>query len=365
MLALKSLWTALSLFYVVESCTEFFIKTKDKNVLVGRTMEFATDLKSKVVLKAIGTQEKSSLPPSCGQASPLEWSYKYNVLCLNALKQPVCTDGVNSAGLSVGVLYLPQYTVYDNVTQHACSDILSNIQTANFILATYNSTQQLRNDINGNIFPKVFDMEFLGAYYPLHYTVTDSSGDALVLEYTKDGRKAHDNTIGVTTNSPPYDFHIMNIKNYVTLSKFSSKNLRFGDVVFTPAGIGSGLLGVPGDFTPPSRFIRMASLLHFSNQPNTTDEALKLTYHLLNTVDIPKGAAQVEVEPEEGHYDYTQWVVMKDLKNQVIYLRFYDDFTFKTFDLKTMKPLTSGVVSCFQSSLTRIFIVFFLVIALF
>ncbi|XP_057300296.1 penicillin acylase-like [Hydractinia symbiolongicarpus] len=321
----------------VQSCTEFFRKAKDDSVVVGRTMELAEDLKSKVISKAGGSPEKSFLPSFCRESSPLEWIYKYDVLCVNAFGKPICVDGINSEGLSVGALYLPQYTVYDNTTQQDCSNMVSNVQVLNFILANYNSTAQLRHAVNGNNFPKVFGMAVFGQNFEFHYTVTDASGDALVLEYTKDGREAHDNTIGVTTNSPPYDFHMMNIKNYVTLSKFSSKDLTFSDVVFTPVGIGSGLLGVPGDFTPPSRFIRMASLLHFSNQPNTTDEALKLTYHLLNTVDIPKGVAQVEVGPKEGHYDYTQWVVMKDLKNRVLYIRYYDDFMFQKNNMKETK----------------------------
>lgn len=83
------------------------------------------------------------------------------------------------------------------------------------------------------------------------------------MEYTKDGRKAHDNTIGVATNSPPHDFHMTNLKNYVRLSKFTSKNLTLGSIEFSPLGGGSGLLGLPGYFTPTSRIVRIAALLHF------------------------------------------------------------------------------------------------------
>lgn len=334
MIGLKLLCSCFFMLHVTKACTEFFMKTEDESVVIGRTMDFDDELRSNVLFIPKETARESALPSFCGQAPPLKWTYKYDALCLNAFNQSVCPDGMNSEGLSVGSLLLPQYTVYDNVTRKDCSNMISDMQLPSFLLGSYKSIQHIRNDINTNKFPKVFDASLLSNHYKIHFTITDSSGDALVLEFTKDGRKAHDNIVGVTTNAPPYDFHMMNIKNYVHLSKFSAGSFNAGDVTFTSVGSGGGIHGIPGDFSPTSRFIRTTYLLHFSNKPKTTKEGVVLASHLLHSVDVPKGVVQDGTPPKEGTFDYTQWVVIKDLKNLILYLRYYDDLSFRQFDMK-------------------------------
>ena len=149
----------------------------------------------------------------------------------------------------------------------------------------------------------------------LHYTINDKTGAGIIIEFTNKGRKVYENTVGVCTNSPPYEFHMINLRNYVELNKTAHQPLHLGGDVFTPLGYGSGLLGTSGDLTPPSRLVRAATLTHFADPVKTKDEALNLAVHILNTVDIPHGVASE---------DYTIWIVAKDLTHdltvRVIYL---------------------------------------------
>lgn len=172
--------------------------------------------------------------------------------------------------------------------------------------------------------------------FELHYSINDATGDGIIIEFTKQGRKQYNNILGVVTNSPPYDFHIMNIRNYIQLSKFAHDPLVLGQMKFDAVGQGSGLLGVPGDFTPPSRFVRTAAMVHFADDVQTSKEAVILAFHILNTVDIPRGVATSRYPipfTKTYPYDYTLWTVVKDLSKKLLYFRDYNDLTIRVLRL--------------------------------
>ena len=117
---------------------------------------------------------------------------------------------------------------------------------------------------------------------------------------------------------------MINLRNYVELNNTAHGPLHLGGDVFTPLGHGSGLLGTPGDLTPPSRLVRAATLTHFADPVKTSDEAVNLAIHILNTVDIPHGVAGK---------DYTNWIVAKDLTHKALYYRTYNDLTVRVIYL--------------------------------
>jgi Linear amide C-N hydrolases, choloylglycine hydrolase family/Transposase IS116/IS110/IS902 family len=116
-------------------------------------------------------------------------------------------------------------------------------------------------------------------------------------------------------NAPPFAWQLTNIRNYVGLSSVDAQPITIGGNSSNSPGHGSGMRGVPGDSTPPSRFIRLLFQKQFATQPASSTDASNLALHLLNTVDIPLGtsAAQNEQKPSKGNDDYTQWVVVKAL----------------------------------------------------
>ena len=83
---------------------------------------------------------------------------------------------------------------------------------------------------------------------------------------------------------------------------------------------GSGLLSTPGDLTPPSRLVHASTLTYFADPVKTSDEAVNLAIHILNTVDIPHGVVSK---------DYTNWIVAKDLTYNALYYCTYNDLTVK------------------------------------
>ncbi len=105
------------------------------------------------------------------------------------------------------------------------------------------------------------DPRFGGAPLPFHSKIADATGASRVLELINDGvLHVHEPIVGVITNSPTYDRHVTNLRNHLGLTQATAAAVTIGDTTLTPLGGGSGLLGLPGDFTPPSRFIRAVAL---------------------------------------------------------------------------------------------------------
>lgn len=119
-----------------------------------------------------------------------------------------------------------------------------------------------------------------------HYTFTDKIGNSVVLEPTNNGRfKVFDNTVGVMANYPTFDWHITNLSNYIQIQGFNTLNKN---TVITPISSGTGMLGLPGDYTSPLRFVSATYLRNFIGDISD-EEAPVCLFILLNSVWVPKG----------------------------------------------------------------------------
>jgi choloylglycine hydrolase len=165
--------------------------------------------------------------------------------------------------------------------------------------------------------------------------VHDETGTSIVIEYVGGKLNVHDNPLGVMSNSPSFDWHMTNLRNYVNMSVNNAPPAKIGSVTLLPLGMGSGMLGVPGDFTPPSRFVRAAIYSASALPSATSDEAVNQAFHILNQFDIPKGAARDHEKDEHGNVvaDYTLWTSANDLKNRRFFIRTYDNSQIRSIDL--------------------------------
>ena len=155
---------------------------------------------------------------------------------------------------------------------------------------------------------------------PLHYVVTDSAGDSIVIEYVGGKLNLYDNKIGVMTNSPTYDWHLMNLRNYAELTPYAPGPGKYeiNGVNVSPFGSGAGMVGLPGDFTSPSRFIRAFEFTQTSLPFDDVDSAINQAQRILNNFDYPKGFERTGT-PQKFELGYTQWSTIGDLKNRRYY----------------------------------------------
>lgn len=124
---------------------------------------------------------------------------------------------------------------------------------------------------------------------PCHYVLHDAAGNCAVIEYVDGKRSIHDNPLGVFTNAPTFDWHITNLRNYANLSVTNVPPVELVGVRLSGFGQGNGLFGLPGDFTPPSRFVRAVAFSQSSVATKTAVDAILQAFHILNQFDIPKG----------------------------------------------------------------------------
>ena len=143
----------------------------------------------------------------------------------------------------------------------------------------------------------------------------------------------YDNEVGVLTNSPDFPWQITNLNNYVNLHPGNAEAQRIGNVRIFPFGAGSGFLGIPGDVTPPSRFVRIAFYKATAPACGTGLDAVLQSFHILNNFDIPIG-----IEHPEGHApdipSATQWTSAIDLANRRLYYKTSYNNSIRCIDLK-------------------------------
>ena len=194
-------------------CTSIVIKAQDGNPLYGRTMEWGGfDLESQLVLAPRGTSFTSALSTS---KQGMMWKNQFGFIAINAANLPYAMDGMNETGLTIGVLYLPGFAQYQEVVEGEEASTLNQADLAAYILGTFSRVAPIKQAL-----PKLtvvdnkdVEKEF-GAPVPIHWVVTDETGESVVVEYIEGRLHLYDNKIGVMTNSPGYDWHLLNLRNY-------------------------------------------------------------------------------------------------------------------------------------------------------
>lgn len=314
------------------ACTSFRLKTADGAVVIGRSLEFALDLQSRLVTHPRGETKSSQAP---GGKTGLKWTSKYGVLAVDAFGMDVAIDGMNDRGLSYHALLFPGYAGYQDAQAGAQPEkALTQNDLGLWVLGNFATVSEVRAALPGVQVWGVATPQ-LGGSLPAHFAIHDATGKSLVVEYVGGQLKIYDNEVGVMTNSPPFDWQLINLGNYLSLRAFSTQSVTIQGTVLSPPGQGGGFLGIPGDWTPPSRFVRTAAMMQFSKQAATGQTGANLALHLLNAVDIPKGDLR-EKAGDPSTTDYTQWITIYDLKNLALRFRSYDNTTIRAVKMRDL-----------------------------
>ena len=310
-----------------QACTNFQIEAQDKSVIVGRTMEYPTDLRSKIWVVPRGTEQTSANNQG---VKNLYWNSKYAYIGIDGFDLGSIIDGMNEKGLSVNGLMYTGAKYQDR----GKGKFVTYADLGSWILANFSTVDEVKKELpNINVIDK-YIKEFRGSL-GLHMAVHDASGKSIVIEFINGEQKISDNNIGILTNRPSFDQQMTNLRNYINLQADNKEARMVNGVMIEPAGAGSGMLGLPGDWTPPSRFVKMAYVLDAVAKPKTAVEAVNLAEHVMNTVDIPKGVIK-EKDLPKNVFPNTQWSVIYDLKNKIMYFRTYDNLTLRKIELSKL-----------------------------
>jgi len=311
------------------ACTDFQVKAKDSSVVIGRSMEFALGISSDIVTYPKVAKMTSMLPNG---KKGISWAPKYGYLGIDAFKEKAALlDGINEAGLSVEFLWFTEAKYQESKDDNwiAVTDL------GHWILGNFTTVDEVKKAIT-KIKVVGVNVPQLGGIPGFHAAVHDSKGNNIVIEFINGETKVYDNPLGVMTNKPTFDWQITNLRNYVNLEPYDVPDKKIGGVKINEAGSGSGWLGLPGDWTPPSRFVRTAMIVHSADEVKNAAGAVNLAEHILNAVDIPRGVIKTKGPVNKDMVDYTQWIVIKDLTNRALYFRSYDNLTLRKVDMKKL-----------------------------
>jgi choloylglycine hydrolase len=331
------------------ACTGIRLKPGDGSVVYGRTLEFGTDLCSNVIVIPRG---KSFVGTTRDNQPGLRWTSHYGAVGANAFGMPALIDGVNEQGLAVGVFYFPGYAKYQTVRSEDVGRALAPWELATFLLVTCADVSQALAAAESIRVDEVVQADF-GFVPPCHFVVHDASGRCAVLEYVDGELRTYDNPLGVVTNSPTFDWHVTNLRNYTNLSVTNVPPIEMVGMSLNGFGQGNGLLGLPGDFTPPSRFVRAVAFSQSAVPVRTARDGVLEAFHILNQFDIPKGAVR---GTEQGRQtdEYTLWTSAADLANRRYHFHTYASRQIRMVDLSEVDLDATDVKTFSMAAVERI-----------
>jgi choloylglycine hydrolase len=303
-------------------CTGIKIKSEDGAIILARTAEFGVDLDIKPVGIPAGVKFVGSAP---ADKPGLEWTSQYAAIGANTREMPYITvGGINERGLYCGAFNFSEFAAYQDVTPSDYDKCLNCFELPNYLLTT---TATVDEAIAALQQIKIADMgvkEFGGARFQLHYRLADMGGRSVVIEYMNGELHVIENPLGAITNSPNFTWHLTNLTNYINLSAYAWPSVELENLTLKPSSLGSGMNGLPGDFTSPSRFVRAVAFQETASPSATADEGVKTAFHILNLFDIPKGAS-VQKAGGVDYPDITQMTVACDLTNLRYFFRTYEN----------------------------------------
>jgi choloylglycine hydrolase len=317
-----------------DSCKVFLLKANDGSIIVGRSMEFAIDLKYDAVVVPRKRAYVSCAPDGKAATS---WKTRYGYVGIGSFgREYGLSDGMNEKGLAVGLLWFESDMKWQNVAPGETKQALAQGMVGDWILGNFASVEEVKREIR-NV--KVFNYTDPKTKISptVHFIVYDADGGCIVIEYENGLCNIYDNPLGIMTNAPRFPWQLTNLRQYVGMTSEKPEPYQMSGLTFPATGHGSGMFGLPGDLTPPSRFVRLAVLTRFSDKQPDAARTLNLAQHIINTFDIPFGLV-TDTMPDKKTIlkESTQWVTFRDLTKRIVYFKTYDNQNLRKIDLNRL-----------------------------
>ncbi len=203
---------------------------------------------------------------------------------------PLYYDATNEKGLSMAALNFVGNAYYNEFSEN--KENVAHFEFILFILCSCANVNEAREKIkNINITNVSFNDKLKASQ--LHWIIADKN-EAITVEAVKEGIKVYNNPVGVLTNNPPFCEQLFALNNYMHLSNKAPKNLFSDRLELKEYSRGMGAIGLPGDWSSQSRFVRAAFVKENSVSGNTETESVSQFFHILDSVTQIKGCCEVE-----------------------------------------------------------------------
>ncbi len=249
---------------------------------------------------------------------------------------PLYYEATNETGLSMAGLNFPKSAVY--LPEREGMDNIASFELIPWILgqcATVAEAEEKLKQIN------LVDTSFSETFpcSPLHWMISDKER-SIVVEPMAEGLRVFDNPVGVMTNEPPFDYHLYNLSHYLNLSADPAKDRSGMNLIAMSNGMGG--IGLPGDFSSASRFVKAAFVKSNSVCGDGEEESVSQFFHLLSAVAMPRGSVRM------GHeqYEITRYSCCCNTDKGIYYYTTYENSQICAVDM-TMENLDGDQPICY------------------
>lgn len=330
-----------SLSSCAAGCSAICWQTANGLHLFGRNLDFHTLTKDSQVLSLPrGMQYHISLTP--GRPGPPH-SARYpsaGIGLMAGSNAPVLYEGLNAAGLMGAQLYYRGFAHYRAASRPGREAVQPPFLVFHLLSQCAGINEAVRLLEEGL---DLVALPLFGTVPPLHWIFTDSSGESIIVEPDRDGLHIYRNTLGVMTNSPGYPWHRLNLLNFAGIRDLDYDSGEIAGEQLEQCFSGSGAQGLPGDFSSPSRFVRLAFLKHFALKGRQEEEGVARLFRLLQNVAFPLG--MVRVSQLEQAYDYTIYTAVMCAESGRFYWTSYDDMQLQCLELSRPSALAGHPLS--------------------
>ncbi len=323
-------------------CTAATYKTKDR--YFGRTLDYEFSYNETVTITP------RNYPFKFRKTTPIPPHYAMIGMAFVVDGYPLYYDAVNEKGIGMAGLNFPQNAYYGEEIEG--KDNISPFEFIPWILgqsATLDEAKTLLSKIN------LVNINFSDQLplSPLHWIVSDGI-NSVTVEQMKDGLKIYDNPVGVLTNNPPFDIQLFNLNNYVSLSTEPPVNNFSKDLALNTYSRGMGAMGLPGDLSSASRFVKVAFTKMNSISGDSESESISQFFHILGSVAQQRGC----VHMGGGQYEITIYTSCCNMDKGIYYYTTYENSQITSVDMHhedldaaevVSYPLIKGQQICAQN----------------
>ena len=308
------------------ACTGITLTSSDDACVVARTIEWgASKLDSRLIVNGRGLAVQTQTASGPG----MQYVGKYGYVGVRIFKDDFIVEGLNEKGLSAGLFFFPGYGLYPDYQEKLRQNTISDMQFVAWMLANFESVRDLKKAL-----PSIRLASIIPQAGTLHYRAADASGEQIVIEVIDGVMQIHDNTLGVLTNSPDFRWQMTNLNNFVHLRTGQIDPTNWGTAKLSAFGVGAGMMGLPGDISPASRFVRAAFMQSSAPELATARDAVVYSFTILNSFEIPIGLELHQRTDRTELVSATQWTSSSDMTNGIFYYKTAVNPRIRSIDLK-------------------------------
>lgn len=238
---------------------------------------------------------------------------------------PLYYDAINEKGLCIAGLNFVGNACYKEIEEG--KENIAQFELIPWLLGQCSTVHEVRElIINLNITNQTFKAGLPASQ--LHWLIADST-ECITMEALKDGIKIYDNPVGVLTNNPPFDKQLFNLNNYMGISIDNPENSFAPGVDLQTYSRGMGGLGLPGDLSSMSRFVKVAFTRMNSKSGDSEMESVSQFFHILGSVEQQKGCCHLG----EDKYEFTLYTSCYNANKGIYYYTTYNNHQISAVDM--------------------------------